>query len=221
MLAGGGLDVPLNEAQRMFDKVNEDADAIVTKMGLRSLDHPDERYRQDDSYPCLPANLMDLSDRDLGELHTRFETWQGYAGPQIAELEGGVAVAKDRMDHIEASIRESLSGSDDKRRRKARLDRRYLDAKMEWRTLKTALTRASAIYKTFAGGEKVVSRNITLRLQQAQTFNRGASIQSARRSVQRSADRRGDQQTQRRQRRASTARRRPPVRPGRRKPDDE
>jgi len=230
LLDGDGIEMSLEEAQRFYESVGPASDKIVAEMGLRALDHPTMGFRAGDDYPCLPTNLMDLSDRELGELHTRFEAWQTYLGPLIADLETRTSAAKDWMEHIEASLREGLSGTDDKRRRKARLDRRYVIAKTDWRVLDTALIKALAHYKTFAGGEKVVSRNITLRQQQNQTFNRSDNIQSARNIFRRSAMARGSetlpyreerdptraQQMRSRPSRPATSTGRPPIRPGRR-----
>lgn len=192
-------------------KVSETAYAEMLRRGIKLPSKPSgfsENLFDDDQVPIIPPNILDLSDRQLGELSTVVQLYYSYVLGQLADAKNRHKEAKERHDFVSSKVRLTKDGtSADKDSRKV-TDRRYVISRARAFEAECFYTLLEAVVDAWDANWRLISRLITVRDQEIKKGSRQAHIDTVRRMSDQIRDRDD------RPRRSAM----PPTRPARRAP---
>lgn len=200
-------------AYRVTDKAKDE----MIRRGIKMPERPSTRdsdFTDRDGFPCMPTNLMDLSNNELGELYSVVDAWKGYIAGQVAEA---AIKHKEVIKHaklVESKVRlqkSDLKNSADKTAA-TETDIRFIGAKEEELESEAFLMLIRNADENMETSRKTISRIITLRDQEVRSGSRLAGLGARRNFAEHLPDEKDDVDVP-----PPKPRRAPPIRPSNRR----
>jgi hypothetical protein len=129
----------------------------------------------------MPANVMDLNDRDIGELYSIVQSYHSYVNGQLGRIDTRVKQAEKQVNFIAARVRTGKQGTAKDKDDRKHTDVRYVTADARALELRCLYTLVSKVVEGIEGDLRLISRAISLREQAIKTGTRTAAIDARKR----------------------------------------
>ena len=174
------LEVPEGEAAYT---VEDTALAEMIKLGIKLPERPlgESRFLDEDGCPVMPENILELGDRDIGELYGIVQSFHSYVLGQLVLIKNRLAQAGKQVGFISARVRIGKDGTSKDKDDRMTTDRRYVMADSRTLELQCLYNLVSKVAESIDGDLRLISRNISLREQGLKVGARMATVDARKR----------------------------------------
>jgi hypothetical protein len=181
-LVGSDLQMSIPDGEHAYE-VADRARADLVEMGIYLPARPDpseSQFMDENGVPVLPANVQDLSDREIGELYSVFQKYNSYVLGRLAEIKIDHKQAVKQFGLVSAKVRLGKDGKQKDKDDRKMSDRRYVTADARAFHQEALWTLLQKVAEGLDADLRLISRNISLREQRLKIGGRDASIGSRR-----------------------------------------
>lgn len=176
-----GWQIGLDEGEKAYtvaQKVLED----IRHRGIKLSARPgiESSFVDEDGYPIMPPNLMQLTDEELGELYSIVDAWKTYVSDQVAEVIVHWSEAQKQFEFISSKVRLTKDGKQKDKDDAKLTDVRYVNASAKVLELQCLMTMMQRSENNLETNRRTISRIITLRDQEIRSGARMAGLSSRR-----------------------------------------